>query len=105
MVRRIQLDPRRLAETLDGVVRTASEGWRSVSDYAGSAEARLRTGHGLLMDAPEPVCAIVAATLDNAGVRTSILGNARAHRGHRVLLLGCSYAIARAFAFERRAAS
>jgi hypothetical protein len=99
------LDPRGLAETLDGVVRTASEGWRRLSDYAGGAEARLRTGHGLLMNAPESVCAIVAATLDDAGVRASILGSAGAHPGYRVLVLGRSYAIARAFAFERRATS
>jgi hypothetical protein len=99
------VDPRRLAATLDGVVRTASEGWRRLSDYAEHAEARLRAGHGLLMNAPESVCATVAAALDDAGVGTSILGSAVAHPGHRVLLLGRSYAIARAFAFERRAAS
>jgi len=98
------LDPRSLAATLDDVVRTAAEGWRRLSDYADRAEARLRTGHGLLMDAPESVCATVAASLEDAGVRTSILGNATGHPGYRVLLLGRSYAIARAFAFERRAA-
>jgi hypothetical protein len=99
------LDPRGLAEILDGVVHTASEGWRRLSDYAGGAEARLRIGHGLLMNAPESLCAIVAATLDGAGVRASILGSAGAHPGYRVLVLGRSYAIARAFAFERRATS
>jgi len=57
----------------------------------------------LLMNAPESVCASVAASLEGAGVRTSILGNAEAHPGYRVLLMGRSYAIARAFAFERLA--
>jgi hypothetical protein len=87
------------------VVRTASEGWRRLSDYTDRAEATLRTGHGLLMHAPESVCAVVAAALDDGGVCTSILGGAGPHPGHRVLLLGRSYAIARAFAFERRPAA
>lgn len=96
------IDPLAVAEALDQTIRSVSEGWRSIADYSGRVEAALRAGHGLLMDAPEPVCRAIAAVLENASVRTSIVGSAPARTGYSALLLGRSYTIARAFAFERR---
>jgi len=99
------IDPRLVTETLERALLDGSEGWRGLTDYAGSddnVERLLRAGHGLLMRAPESVCAAAAALLEDAGVRTSILGNAPARPGKRVLLVGRSYVIASAFVFERR---
>jgi hypothetical protein len=96
------INPRALADKLDRIIRSSSEGWRSIADYGDSTEDALRSGHGLLMRAPEPTCVAVAATLEDAGVGTSILGRAPSRPGYRVLLLGHSYVIAQAFAFERR---
>jgi hypothetical protein len=97
--------PHRVAETLERALLDASEGWRGLTSYAGSVdnvERLLRAGHGLLMSAPESICAAAAALLEGMGVSTSILGHAPAHLGKRVLLFGRSYVIASAFFFERR---
>jgi hypothetical protein len=96
------IDPRRLAESLADRVRAISDGWRGLEDYNGRAEATLRTGHGLFMNAPEPICVAVATVLEDAGVGASVLGTAPARGGHQALVLGRSFVIARAFAFEPR---
>jgi hypothetical protein len=99
------LRPRSIAENLDGAIRADSASWRGVHEYAGSTddiERQLRTGHGMLMDAPEPVCAVAATVLEAHGVQCSILGLAPARPGMRVLSLGGSYVIAAGFAFENR---
>ncbi len=99
------VSPATLAETLDRVIREVSDDWRALGAYAGRSadvQRRLAAGHGLLMNAPESVCARVAVVLDEAGVGTSTLGQAPARPGKRALLLGRSYVIATAFEFERR---
>ncbi len=95
-------DPGAVAAALDHVVRDGSDGWRSLPGYAGPVEATLRRGHGLFMVGPEPVCVAVAAVLEDAAIRTSILGDVAARAAHQALVLGRSYVVAQAFAFERR---
>ena len=99
------IDPRSLAERLDRVVDATSEGWRRLASYTGGPDdvaRRLRSGHGLVMNAPESICAAVASALEDAGVQASVVGAARARPGNRLLLFGHSYVIASAFVFERR---
>lgn len=99
------LHPRALADRLGAVVQAASDGWRDLSTYAGrphDVERFLRAGYGCLMRAPRSVCAVVAAALEDAGISTSILADARAPQALRVLLFGRSYVIANRFVFERR---
>lgn len=100
------LRPRSVAEDVERAIRADSLSWRGLPEYAGSIEAverLLSAGHGRLMAAPEPVCAVAARVLEAAGVQCSILGQAPARGGMRVLLLGQSYVIAAGFAFEDRA--
>jgi len=95
--------PRSVAEDLDRAIKADSASWRGLHEYAGSVDAverQLRAGHGMLMNAPEPVCSVVARVLEAEGVQCSILGRAPARSGLRVLLLGRSYVIAAGFAFE-----
>jgi hypothetical protein len=97
--------PSAAADNLERAILEMSQSWRSLRDYAGNAEAverRLRSGHGMLMEAPEGVCAVAASVLEAEGVQCSILGNAPSRPGKRVLLLGRNYVIASGFAFERR---
>jgi hypothetical protein len=97
--------PSAAAEAVERAIRDLSQSWRSVRDYAGSTEAverRLRAGHGMLMEAPESVCSVVARVLETEEVQCSILGNAPSRPGKRVLLLGRSHVIADGFAFEER---
>ena len=99
------IDPPTLVDRLDRLIREGSRGWRGLADHSGGrdhVERLLRAGYGLLMSAPESVCAVVAAALEDAAVRTSILDGAPARPGNRLLLLGASYLIAREFTFERR---
>jgi len=99
------LRPTEVAERLERVIRGMSNTWRGLADYAGSIDMvgrQLRAGHGMLMNAPESVCAGVAAALEGEGVRTSIPGSAPARSGKQALVLGRSYVIANAFAFENR---
>jgi hypothetical protein len=91
-------EPAPLTETVDGVIREASGGWRRLSDVASA----LRAGRGLVMNAPERICVAVAAALETAGVSASIVGAAPARQPGGRALLGGSYVIARTFAFERR---
>ena len=100
------IDPAGVADALDRTLRDQSEGWRGLASYADGVDAvgaTLRRGHGLLMEAPEPVCAAVAAVLERRGVSASILGSSLRRSDVRVLVLGRSYMVAGAFAFERRA--
>jgi hypothetical protein len=100
--------PRSIAEMIDRSIRADSESWRGLGDYAGNIEAverLLRAGHGMLMTAPEPVCAVAVRVLEADGVLCSVLGNARPHPGKRLVLLGASYVIAGGFAFENRGPS
>jgi hypothetical protein len=93
------------ADELEHAIRDMSQSWRALRDYAGSADAverRLRAGHGMLMEAPQSVCAVAARVLEAEGVQSSILGNAPSRPGKRVLLLGPNFVIASGFAFERR---
>ena len=102
------LRPRSVAEEIERAIRADSSSWRGLHEYAGSIEAverLLGAGHGMLMDAPEPVCAVAARVLEAAGVQCSILGRAPARTGMRVLLLGRSYIVASGFAFEQLASS
>ena len=99
--------PRSVVEEVERAVRDLSGSWRGLRDHGSSADAidrQLRSGHGLLMTAPEPVCAVVARVLENEGVLCSIVGNGPSppHPGKKVLLLGRSYVIAGGFAFEAR---
>lgn len=97
------LGPRGVVEEIDRAIRADSSSWRALHDYADSNDAverLLRAGHGLLMNAPEPVCAVAAQVLESHGVRCSILGHAPPRSGMRALLLGRSYVIAAGFAFE-----
>jgi hypothetical protein len=96
------IDARRLADTLADRVRAISDGWRSLDEYNRRAEATLRAGHGLFMNAPEPICAAVAEVLEDAGLGASVLGAAPARGAHQALVLARSFVIARAFAFEPR---
>lgn len=99
------LRPRSVAEELERAIRPDSLSWRGLYEYAGSTDAVQRlldAGHGMLMNAPEPVCAVAARVLEAAGLQYSILGRAPARPGMRVLLLGGSYVIAAGFAFEHR---
>jgi hypothetical protein len=102
------IDPRSVVQDVQRAIHVMSDGWRGLDDAArgiAGAESLLRAGHGLLMEAPESVCKAVAAVLVDAGVAASIIGSGSVsldQPGHRALLLGRSYVIARAFAFERR---
>jgi hypothetical protein len=99
------LDPRRVVAHVDAVIRRVSDGWRSVADYADSVENAIRVlrgGYGLMMQAPESVCAAVGECLERSGLSTSMLGSAPGRRGHSALLLGRSYVIATRFTFARR---
>lgn len=99
------LRPREVAEQIERDIRDASGSWRGLHDYATSTEAverSLRDGHGMLLQAPAPVCCVVAQILEAAGIQCSILGNAPVRPGKRVLLLGRSYVIASGFAFARQ---
>lgn len=99
------LRPTIVAERLERVIRDMSKTWRGLADYAGNIDSvgrQLQGGHGMLMKAPESVCAAVSAALEGEGVRTSTLGSATARSGKRALVLGRSYVIANAFAFENR---
>jgi hypothetical protein len=98
------LRPRSVAEDVERAIRADSASWRGLHAYAGGIEAverLLRAGHGMLMNAPEPVCDVAARVLEAEGVQCSILGCAPGRPGMRVLLLGRSYIIAAGFAFER----
>ena len=96
------LRPTIVAERLDRVIRDMSETWRGLADIE-SVGRKLQSGHGMLMEAPESVCAAVSAALEGEGVQTSTLGSTPAqHFGKQVLVLGRSYVIASAFAFENR---
>lgn len=100
------LRPRSVVEDVERAIRADSLSWRGLHEYAGSMEAverLLGAGQGMLMNAPEPVCAVAARVLEAAGVQCSVLGHAPARAGKRVLLLGRSYMIAAGFAFEDRA--
>lgn len=102
------IDARALAEQLERTIRAASHAWRGLADHGetvGGIERRLRAGHGMLMSAPASVCVAIAAALEEAGGRASILGGAPARPGTRVLLLGRSYVVASGFAFEPRGRS
>lgn len=67
-------DPGALAAVLDASILSASDHWRSLGDYSGRVEAALRAGHGLLMEAPEPICVVVAEALASAGVAAGSSG-------------------------------
>ncbi len=100
--------PTELSHELEAAVRNASESWRGLEDCGTSIagiERSLRSGHGMLMTAPESLATIAASVLEAAGVQCSIFGNAPARPGKRVLLLGRSYVVAGGFAFERLGAS
>jgi len=80
------LKPRSVAEEVDRAIRADSSSWRGLHEYAGSTDAverLLSAGHGMLMDAPEPVCAVAARVLEAAGVQCSILGRAPARTSVR----------------------
>lgn len=98
-------NPTELASKLDEEIRTQTEGWRSLSGYANMDSADLlRGGHGLLLTAPEPVCAALMPLLNDAGAKPyNAPGRSGARDKHqRLLLLGQSYVIARAFAFTSK---
>jgi hypothetical protein len=100
--------PRDAAERIDRAIREVSESWRGLADYGSSVEAatkRLAVGHGLLMSAPESICAVVARVLEAEGTRASVVGSAASRPGHRVLLLGRSFVVAGGFAFENLGAA
>jgi hypothetical protein len=98
------LRPRSVAEDVDRAIRADSGSWRGLREYAGTTEAVERllcAGHGMLMNAPESVCAVAARALEAAGIECSIVGRAPARPGKQVVLLGRSYVVAGGFAFER----
>jgi hypothetical protein len=99
------LRPRSVAGDIEHAIRADSASWRGLHEYAGTADAverLLGAGHGMLMGAPEPVCAVAARVLEAAGVQCSILGHTQARPVMRVLVLGRSYVVAVGFAFEDR---
>lgn len=96
--------PADVARAIERAIQAGSESWRSLRNYGCSTESvtrLLRSGHGLLMHAPEPVCVVASRILEPAGVRCSILGSAPARPGRRVVVLGRSYVVASGFALER----
>jgi hypothetical protein len=98
------LRTRSVAEEIDRAIRADSSSWRGLKEYAGSNEAVQRllgAGHGMLMGAPEPVCAVAARVLEASGVRCSIVGRGHTRPGMRALVLGRSYVVASGFAFEQ----
>ena len=99
----LSIDARGLAVRIASTIHHSTRGWRGLdADAVGHLQRQLAGGYGLLMDAPESVCRAVASVLEAGGVGASILGDAPARPGRRVLLLGRSYVIATAFKFERR---
>lgn len=99
------LRARGVADEIERAIRADSSSWRTLHEYAGTTEAverLLSAGHGMLMNAPEPVCEVAAHVLEAHGIRCSILGHAPARPGMRLILLGRSYVIAAGFAFEDR---
>ena len=97
--------PTLVAEHLERVIRDQSSAWRGLVDYTGTVETvarQLEAGRGMLMRAPASVSAAVAAVLESEGVQTSVLDGAPARPGKQTLVLGRSYVIASAFAFEQR---
>jgi len=98
-------NPTDLVSKLDEETRTQTDGWRSLSSYENMDSAELlQGGHGLLLTAPEPVCAALMPLLNDAGAKPYNSPGRSVERddNQRLLLLGGSYVIARAFAFASK---
>jgi len=83
-------------------IRLASGGWRTAEEYLKlGGRGVLHEGHGLLLRAPEPIAAMVAAALQSAGAVPSVVLDpaGRLRRPVRALVLGKSFVIAEAFRF------
>tara|TARA_R110002096_G_scaffold44524_1_gene119675 strand:- start:45102 stop:46316 length:1215 start_codon:yes stop_codon:yes gene_type:complete len=97
-----------LVGRLDQEIRSQTNGWRALSAYAimDSAEL-LEGGHGVLLTAPEDVCAALMPLLQKAGANPYYSPGQQTQRAgtQRLLLLGRSYVVAEAFSFELLASS
>ncbi len=97
-------NPAEVTRKLDDEVRAQTKGWRSLIEYANMDTTELlRGGHGVLMHAPESVCAALLPLLDTLGAKPYYGPGGSTVRGANkcVLLLGQSFVIAEAFSFVR----
>lgn len=95
-------DPVKLAKALNERIRRDTGGWRTLSRYGNmSPEAILEGGHGLLMRAPESICAAASDVLEQAGIAATTPGLRAKGGQQKLLLLGQSYVVADEFRFQR----
>ncbi len=94
--------PPTFASTLAKQVTLATGGWRDGVHYLGVRRCAetLADGFGCLMNAPGSLAQQAAESVRAHGANASLLPERPARPGHRVLLLGRSFVVARAFRFE-----
>ena len=99
-------NPAALIEVIKAKVRDLSQGWRGAAEYFNphfETEKLLRTGSGLLMEAPSTVAEAIAEILRERGLRETLhASNAPPVLGLKAWVGGRNYVVARDFRWEPR---
>jgi hypothetical protein len=93
-------NPRELEQAVADIVCRMTDGWRDIRAYC-DPRARLAQGFGIFMRAPKSIAVAVQLELEKASLACSVLSEAAARKGKRVLLLGQSFIVAEGFRFEK----
>jgi hypothetical protein len=99
------VDTEGVLAALSDEVDRATAGWRSLASYANSQWDPgdiLRSGAGKLLEAPATVAQGLAAVLEQAGVRFTMLEGRPARPRFEVLTLGEGFVVARGFRLGSR---
>jgi hypothetical protein len=97
-------EPKSVLRKLDEITGHWSDGWRASNRYfvPAMAETVLKTGFGLLLDAPSSLVELVRQAFLEAAIETSVIGKDLAlARTPTLALLGKSYLVAEEFTIER----